>query len=121
MPENEKYENTRTSFLGHKGYKIIRFYNSDINKSINWFYLYNLDICEDYLLKFNKDDIINNFKDKEIIEYKENGLENIKYLHELAREKKLEEFYGSAKETLWKFILEMVEKVLFISKVDPKH
>ena len=34
MPENEKYENTRTSFLEHKGYKIIRFYNSDINKLI---------------------------------------------------------------------------------------
>ncbi len=30
-----------------------------------------------------------------IIEYKENGLENIKYLHELAREKKLEVFYNA--------------------------
>ncbi len=34
MPENEKYENNRTAFLEQSGYKIIRFYNSDINKLI---------------------------------------------------------------------------------------
>ena len=34
MPENEKYENKRTEFLEQSGYKIIRFYNSDINKLI---------------------------------------------------------------------------------------
>ena len=34
MPENEKYENKRTAFLEQSGYKIIRFYNSDINKLI---------------------------------------------------------------------------------------
>ena len=34
MPENEKYENKRTTFLEQSGYKKIRFYNSDINKLI---------------------------------------------------------------------------------------
>ncbi len=34
MPENEKYENNRTAFLEKSGYKIIRFYNSDVNKLI---------------------------------------------------------------------------------------
>ncbi len=34
MPENEKYEDRRTAYLEKSGYKIIRFYNSDINKLI---------------------------------------------------------------------------------------
>ncbi len=34
MPENGKYDNNRTAFLEQYGYRIIRFYNSDINKLI---------------------------------------------------------------------------------------
>ncbi len=34
MPENEKYEDKRTAFLEQKGYKILRFYNSYVNKLI---------------------------------------------------------------------------------------
>ena len=37
--------------------------HDDIYKAINWFYLYNLDIYEDYVAIINKDDIINNFKE----------------------------------------------------------
>ena len=34
LPENEKYEQKRTRFLENEGYKILRFYNSDINRKI---------------------------------------------------------------------------------------
>ena len=34
MPEGKNYEDKRTEFLEQSGYKIIRFYNSDINKHI---------------------------------------------------------------------------------------
>ena len=34
LPENEKYEKNRTRFLESEGYKILRFYNSDINKKL---------------------------------------------------------------------------------------
>ena len=34
MPEGKNYEDKRTEFLEQSGYKIIRFYNSDINKLI---------------------------------------------------------------------------------------
>ena len=34
LPENEKYEKNRTRFLESEGYKILRFYNSDINRKI---------------------------------------------------------------------------------------
>jgi len=38
--------------------------HNDMYKSINWFYLYNLDIYEDYLLNINIDRIVNDFKNK---------------------------------------------------------
>ena len=34
LPENQEYEQKRTEFLEKSGYKILRFYNSDINKEI---------------------------------------------------------------------------------------
>ncbi len=34
LPENKAYEDKRTDFLEKSGYKILRFYNSDINKQI---------------------------------------------------------------------------------------
>ncbi len=47
MPENEKYEKTRTSFLEQNGYKVLRFYNSDINKLIRNIELSIIDICKE--------------------------------------------------------------------------
>ena len=47
MPENERYENARTAFLEQKGYKILRFYNSDINKSIKNIAVSITDICKE--------------------------------------------------------------------------
>lgn len=35
MPENKAYEDKRTFFLENKGYKILRFYNSEINNHIS--------------------------------------------------------------------------------------
>ena len=34
LPENEKYEQRRTKFLENEGYRILRFYNNDINRKI---------------------------------------------------------------------------------------
>ena len=34
LEENQDYEKRREDFLLNKGYKLIRFYNSDINKSL---------------------------------------------------------------------------------------
>ena len=34
LEENQNYEKRREDFLLNKGYKLIRFYNSDINKSL---------------------------------------------------------------------------------------
>ena len=55
MPENEKYENTRTSFLEHKGYKIIRFYNSDINKEIRNVEYSLTGVCKERAKELNCD------------------------------------------------------------------
>ena len=35
IDENKDYEERRTGFLEKSGYKLLRFYNSDINKKIN--------------------------------------------------------------------------------------
>ncbi len=58
MPENEKYEDKRTAFLEQKGYKILRFYNSDINKLIKNIEFSIVDICKQRADELNKDIVI---------------------------------------------------------------
>ena len=58
MPENEKYENVRTAFLERKGYKIFRFYNSDINKSIKNIAVSITDICKERAEELGKDVVV---------------------------------------------------------------
>ena len=47
LPENEKYEKNRTRFLESEGYKILRFYNSDINRKIKNVEYTVLGVCEE--------------------------------------------------------------------------
>ena len=41
----------------------------DIFEHINWFYLYNADIYNDFLLNFDKEYFLNNFKDEYVANY----------------------------------------------------
>ena len=47
LPENEDYEKRRTRFLENEGYKILRFYNSDINRKIRDVEYTVLGVCEE--------------------------------------------------------------------------
>ena len=58
MPENERYENARTAFLEQKGYKILRFYNSDINKSIKNIAVSIAGICKERAEELEKDVVV---------------------------------------------------------------
>ena len=58
MPENEKYEKARTSFLEQNGYKVLRFYNSDINKLIRNIELSITDICKERAEELGKDIVV---------------------------------------------------------------
>jgi very-short-patch-repair endonuclease len=55
MPENKKYEDNRTAYLEQKGYKILRFYNSDINKLIKNIEFSIVDICKQRAEELDKD------------------------------------------------------------------
>ena len=49
-PEEIIYDKKRTEFLNSRGYKVIRFWNSDIDKNIDGVYkvlLYEFGICRD--------------------------------------------------------------------------
>ena len=58
MPENENYENKRTEFLEQKGYKVLRYYNSDINKLIRNIELSIIDICKERAEEIGKDILV---------------------------------------------------------------
>ncbi|MBQ7115782.1 MAG: endonuclease domain-containing protein [Clostridia bacterium] len=58
LPENENYERTRTTFLEEKGYKVLRFYNSDINKLIRNIELSIVDICKERAEEIGKDVVV---------------------------------------------------------------
>lgn len=58
MPENENYENKRTEFLEQKGYKVLRYYNSDINKLIRIIELSIIDICKERAEEIGKDILV---------------------------------------------------------------
>ena len=58
MPENENYENKRTEFLEQKGYKVLRYYNSDINKQIRNIELSIIDICKERAEEIGKDILV---------------------------------------------------------------
>lgn len=58
MPENENYENKRTEFLEQKGYKVLRYYNSDINKLIRNIELSIFDICKERAEEIGKDILV---------------------------------------------------------------
>ena len=58
MPENKKYEKARTSFLEQNGYKVLRFYNSDINKLIRNIELSITDICKERAEELGKDIVV---------------------------------------------------------------
>ena len=58
MPENEKYEDNRTAYLEQKGYKILRFYNSDINKLIKNIEYSIIDICKQRAEELDKDIVV---------------------------------------------------------------
>ena len=58
MPENENYENKRTEFLEQKGYKVLRYYNSDINKLIRNIELSIIDICKEKAEEIGKDILV---------------------------------------------------------------
>ena len=58
MPENAKYENDRTDFLEQKGYKILRFYNSDINKLVRNIEFSIIDICKEKAEELGKDVVV---------------------------------------------------------------
>ena len=55
LPENEEYENNRTAFLENAGYKILRFYNSDINKLIRNVEYNVIDVCKERAAELGKD------------------------------------------------------------------
>ena len=55
LPENEEYENNRTAFLENAGYKILRFYNSDINKLIRNVEYNVIDVCKERAVELGKD------------------------------------------------------------------
>jgi len=58
MPENEKYENKRTAFLEQSGYKIIRFYNSDVNRLIRNAEQTIIYTCKDRAEELGKDIVV---------------------------------------------------------------
>ena len=58
MPENENYENKRTEFLEQKGYKVLKYYNSDINKLIRNIELSIIDICKERAEEIGKDILV---------------------------------------------------------------
>lgn len=58
MPENENYGNKRTEFLEQKGYKVLRYYNSDINKLIRNIELSIIDICKERAEEIGKDILV---------------------------------------------------------------
>ena len=58
MPENENYENKRTEFLEQKGYKVLRYYNSDINKLIRNIELSIIDVCKERAEEIGKDILV---------------------------------------------------------------
>ena len=55
LTENEEYENNRTAFLENAGYKILRFYNSDINKLIRNVEYNVIDVCKERAVELGKD------------------------------------------------------------------
>ena len=55
LPENEEYENKRTAFLEKSGCKILRFYNSDINKLIRNVEYNVIDACKERAEEIGKD------------------------------------------------------------------
>ncbi len=55
LPENEAYENKRTEFLENSGYKILRFYNSDINKLIRNVEHNVIEACKERVIELGKD------------------------------------------------------------------
>ena len=55
MPENEAYEKKRTEFLEGEGNKILRFYNSDINKLIRNVEYNVIDVCKERAIELGKD------------------------------------------------------------------
>ena len=55
LEENKVYEEKRTAFLENNGYKIIRFYNSDINYQIKDVEHTIIGACKERAKELNKD------------------------------------------------------------------
>ena len=55
LPENQEYEQKRTEFLEKSGYKILRFYNSDINKEIRNVEYSLTGVCKERAKELNCD------------------------------------------------------------------
>ena len=55
LEENKAYEEKRTAFLENSGYKIIRFYNSDINHHIKDVERTILCVCKERAKELDKD------------------------------------------------------------------
>ena len=53
--ENEKYERNRTRFLENEGYRILRFYNSDINRKIKNVEQTVRGVCEERVCELGVD------------------------------------------------------------------
>ena len=55
LPENQEYEQKRTEFLEKSGYKILRFYNSDINRKIKNVEYTLTGVCKERAKELNCD------------------------------------------------------------------
>ena len=55
LAENEKYERNRTRFLENEGYRILRFYNSDINRKIKNVEQTVRGVCEERVCELGVD------------------------------------------------------------------
>ncbi len=58
IPENESYEKKRTEFLEQQGYKVLRYFNSDINKLIRNIEISIVDICKERAEEIEKDFVV---------------------------------------------------------------